>query len=184
MKISMDHYNKTKSTLKDQIKEVNNKICTSGDPLQDSATSEEVKSRLQAITARDKLQVLELKQKSYRKICRLKNPTPHTRSDSAGFPSRVSPSVFPSRPPLPAPPAPPPSPPFRLLHLSMANLFRTYLYLNLNLIIDPPSTLHTIHHLINLLTTHHTILLLLLLLHHHLRHHHLFLIINLHPFLK
>ena len=62
-----------------------------------SSTSEEVKTRLQSITTRNKLQVLELKQKSYRKIRRLKNPTAtsRTRSDSVVFPSRVSPSVFP-----------------------------------------------------------------------------------------
>ena len=65
MKLSLDHYSKIRTMLKNQITEVNSCMCTSGDPLQDSNTSEEVKTRLKSIAARNKVQVLELKQKSY-----------------------------------------------------------------------------------------------------------------------
>ena len=112
MKLSMNHYCRLKTILKQQICEISARMCSSGDPLEDSSVPEVVKTRLriQSLTANNKVHVLELKQKTVRKLRRLKNPLPRNRLDSVNN-SRVFTSTFPSQPPNPPPPPPPLFPP-------------------------------------------------------------------------
>ena len=93
-----------KTILKKQICEISARMCSSGDPLEDSSVPEVVKTRLHSLTANNKVQVLALKQKTFRKLRRLKNPLPRNRLDSVNN-SRVftstSTSTFSSHPPIP-----------------------------------------------------------------------------------
>ena len=77
-----------------------------------SSVPEVVKTRLHSLTANNKVQVLELKQKALRKIRRLRNPLPRNRLDSSINNSRVHTSTFPYHPPIPPPPPPSRPPPF------------------------------------------------------------------------